>query len=378
LEGKSSSLSVMSDIYRMRGDYDRAESLLRQSLALVQQLGHLEGLATNLKNLGTIAQIRGDTATALAHYQNALVTFEQLGMPRETQQVRGLIAGLEGGSASSPDPVRQLSAQARAAAQAGRAEEAVSAQEQAVVLARARAGEMEAGGEAGRGAHREALVTLSVLLYNLAMYYQGADRHDEAVAALEEVVALDERTGHPDLESDRQALEQARALAAMSPQEREALAATASRADEIESDIEAQLAGLAPEERAQAEAAAREFLQRWEAMSEEEQAAYWAQAEAAGRREQIESLADQARDGALAALRGEVDRDALIRELEQVAWQAAEGEEPGSPSTPLRAGPWDELAAYLRAVAALLRGEPLPPVPAQYAGHIAALREAME
>jgi hypothetical protein len=99
--------------------------------------------------------------------------------------------------------------------------------------------------------------------------------------------------------------------------------------------------------------------------------------EAAGRRGQIEDLADQARDGAIAALRGETERDSLIQELEQVADQAAEGEDPGSPSTPLRAGPWDELATYLRAVAALLRGGPAPPVPAQYAGHVAAIREAM-
>jgi hypothetical protein len=297
-------------------------------------------------------------------------------MPRETEQVRQMIANLEGGGTQEADPVRQFTTQARAAAQAGRAGEAASAQERAVALARAQAEGMEAGGEA----HREALVRLSVLLYNLAGYDQGAGRHDEAVTALEEVVGLDERTGHPDLESDRQALERARLLARLSPEEREALEAAASPAGgsapgdlapaDLAAQLEAQLAQLPPEERAGAEAALREFLERWEGMGEEERAEQLAQMQAAGRREQIESLADQARDGAIAAMRGEVERGSLIQEIEHLAGQAAEGEEPGSP--------WLELAAYLRAVAALLRGEETPPIPAQYAGRVAAIRGAIE
>jgi hypothetical protein len=223
--------------------------------------------------------------------------------------------------------------------------------------------------EAGSDAQREALVTLSVLLYNLSGYYQAAGRHEEAVAALEEVVALDERTGHPDLASDREALEAARRLAAMSPQEREALQAAAAQAGGVDSDIEAELAQLAPEARAQLEAAAREFAQWLEQMSPEERAAQVAQMEAAARRTQIESLADQARDGAIAVLRGEAEREALIERIEGVAGQAAEGEAPGSPCL--------ELAAYLRAVVALLRGEAAPEVPARYAGHVAAVREVM-
>jgi ATP/maltotriose-dependent transcriptional regulator MalT len=90
---------------------------------------------------------------------------------------------------------------------------------------------------------------------------------------------------------------------------------------------------------------------------------------AAARREQIEALAAQARDAALAALRGEIERGPLAERLADLAAQAADGEEPGSP--------WDELAGYLRAVAALLRGEPAPPVPAAYAAHLAALRQGV-
>jgi hypothetical protein len=123
---------------------------------------------------------------------------------------------------------------------------------------------------------------------------------------------------------------------------------------------------LTPEERAQLEAAAQAFARQLEAMSPEERAELEAAARAAASREQIQSLADQARDGAIAALRGDTERDPLVARIEEVAAQAAEGEEPGSP--------WDELASYLRAVVALLRGEPLTPVPAAYAAHFAAIQ----
>jgi hypothetical protein len=65
------------------------------------------------------------------------------------------------------------------------------------------------------GEERESLVSLSVMLYNLAMLHIRQDNHAAAVPLLEEVVALDQRTGHPDLESDRAALEQARRAAGL-------------------------------------------------------------------------------------------------------------------------------------------------------------------
>lgn len=69
------------------------------------------------------------------------------------------------------------------------------------------------------GDDRETLVQLSMTLYNLAMCYARLARFTEAVQALEEVVALDERTGHPDLASDRAVLEQMRQRAAGLPGE---------------------------------------------------------------------------------------------------------------------------------------------------------------
>ncbi len=67
------------------------------------------------------------------------------------------------------------------------------------------------------GDERQHLVDLSIALYNLAMFHAGQQDFAAAVPLLEEVVALDERTGHPDLESDRAKLEELRQRAAGAP-----------------------------------------------------------------------------------------------------------------------------------------------------------------
>ncbi len=337
LKGKAASLAGLANVYMARQEWDKATEAINESLSIARRLGQTETIAFNTIYLGQVAQARGDCEGALARYREGLAIFERLGMPRETAQVRQLIASLEGGAGvSASNPLGQAIAQARTAAQRGDMDAAIAAQEQAVALVRAAISPLPPAGELGERA-REALVQLSVLLYNLAGYYSQADRHEDAVRALEEVVALDERTGHPDLESDRQTLQAARAAAAMSPEERALLQAAAQTAASQQQTLEAQLAALPPEQRAQLEAAARE-------------------------------LADQARDAAIAARRGQAEREPLIARLQEVAAQAAEGEAPGSA--------WDELAAFLRAVIAVLKGEAVPPVPAAYAGHLAAIQAA--
>lgn len=151
-------------------------------------------------------------------------------------------------------------------------------------------------------------MTLSVLLYNLAGFYGGAGRQEDAVQALEEVVVLDERTGHPDLESDRQALEAARRLAALSPEEREELARAAAA-------------------------------------------------------EQTQAAAASVRDQVIEALRQGVDRQALAAVAEEAAGRVADDA---------------ELSAYLRAVAAVLRGDPAPEVAPALAGPLAEIAAMVE
>jgi tetratricopeptide (TPR) repeat protein len=244
-KGKAASLHQMANILMARSDWLNAEQVLQESLQLASEVGVIEHAAFATVKLGQVAQARGDREGALARYREGLAIFERLGMPRETAQVRQLIASLEGGGATAPNPIQAALAQARAAAERGEFEAAVAAQESAVTLMRQ------------EGESREALVALSVLLFNLTGYYANVERHADAVRALEEVVALDERTGHPDLESDRQALEAARRAAAFSPEERARSKAEEAKAQELAGH----LASLPPEERTKLESDNREFAE---------------------------------------------------------------------------------------------------------------------
>ncbi|MBI4674484.1 MAG: tetratricopeptide repeat protein [Chloroflexi bacterium] len=358
LQGKSATLSMVANLYMENEDWDTAEGILNQALEISRQMGDMSGIAFKTVKLGQVAQARGDFETALARYREGLENFERLGMPRESAQVQEMIAALENPNApraaQPSNPLQQASAQARAAASQGDMDAAIQAQAQAVEMARA------------RGNGRDELVALSVMLYNLSNYYAQAEQFDKAVDALEQVVALDEQTGHQDLESDRQQLEQMRQLAALSPEERAARRARA-RETGTENDADApqaQLDALPPEQRAQLEAAAREAQARLAQMTPEERAALADRA----RREQIQNIADQTRDAAIRALRGEIPREQLAPQIERVAAQAAEGEAPDSP--------WAEVAVFLRAVSALLQGNAKPVVPSAYAGHWAAIRDA--
>ncbi len=220
------------------------------------------------------------------------------------------------------EPLAAAVGTARAAAARRDWAAAVEAGEQAVELGR----------QAGDSA--EALRSLSVMLFNLASFYSQVERFDDAVRALEEVVALDERIGHEDLESDRQALEQARMMASMSPEER---AEMGRQSEELAQLVQ----NMPPEERAALEVDAR--------------------------RAQIEQMIDAVQQQALAALRGEGDCEPLVEQMRAAAQHASGNEDLGDAR--------EDVAGYFAAVAAVLAGETPSSVPAAYAPQIAALRE---
>ncbi len=359
-QGKAASLSQMSDIFVQRGKLKEAEELLLESLELGKQIQHIDGIAFRTVKLGQISQARGDKETALARYRDGLAIFERIGMP-EANQVRGMIANLESGTETDDNPIAQAITQARTSAQRGDAEAAIKYQEQAVELAR------EAGLE------REALVMLSVVLYNLAGYYSNVERHEDAVKVLEEVVAIDEQTGHQDLESDRQTLEVAKKMASLSPEERQQLVQQAqeeqnalNEEDGFEAQLQAQLAQLPPEQRAQAEVQIRKAFEEFQRMSPDEQAAVLEQQ----RRAQIDNAADQVRDAGLAYARKQAPRKDVLDMLENAANQRKANEKPGSP--------WLEVAALCDALVALIKGEPVPPVPAAYVSHFSAVQSEIK
>jgi tetratricopeptide (TPR) repeat protein len=358
LQGKGATLSGMANVYMAQNHWEQAAELVQQAVEIGKRMGDAERIAFDTTKLGQIAQASGDDETALAHYKEGLERFERLGMSREIQQVQGLIAQLQGGAPPAPaDPLAQAVAQARSAAQAGDLPAAIQAQEQAVALVRSQL-PSPPGGELAPE-HKDALTTLSVLLYNLAGYYSQADRYKDAVQALEDVVRLDEQTDHQDLESDRQALEAARQMAALSPEEREQLRQNAPPGQDLPEELRQQLESLSPQERAQFEAAAAEFAARLQEISPAER-----------QQLEIEALLGQVGAAAAAVRKGEAPLEAVLPQIEQAANRAAEGEEPGSP--------WDGAARYLRAVAAVLKGETPPPVPEAYAANLAALLEIDE
>jgi tetratricopeptide (TPR) repeat protein len=220
-------------------------------------------------------------------------------------------------------PLAAVVSQARAAAARGDWPAAIESGEQVVELVRQ------------AGDSREALTTLSVMLFNLSGYYAEAERFDDAVRALEEVVALDERTGHEDLAADRRALEQARMLAAMSPEER---AAFQRQAEEFATRLQ----NMSPEERAELQDHAR--------------------------RVEIQQLVEHIQKKALASLGGDGDGRPLIENLRKAAQQAWTDDHLGEAR--------EDVAGYFAAVAAILSGEAPTFVPAAYAPQIAELRES--
>jgi tetratricopeptide (TPR) repeat protein len=358
---KARLLSQMSNVYWEKKEYDQAQLLVERSIELGRQIGSLESVAYNTLKMGQLSQVRGDETNALSCFRESLALFERLGARPMVVEIHKMIAEIEDDTVVTDDPLTQAVAQARSAAARGDIPSAIQYQEQAVELIR------------GAGQEREALIRLSVMLYNLAGFYLDAERHENAVNALEEVVAIDEQTGHQDLESDRRTLEAARRIASMSPEERAERQKQAQEAqesnresDDFESQLQARLAQLPPEQRAQAEAQIRGAFEEFQRMTPEQQAAVMDQ----NRRAQIDHAANQARDAALAYFRKQAPRKDILDYLTELAQKAREGEQPGSP--------WLEVAALCNSLIALIKQEHVPPVPAKYAAHFSAVQQEIK
>jgi tetratricopeptide (TPR) repeat protein len=302
LEGKSAALSGAAGIHMARENWEAAEEKLVESLNLAEQLNWTEAVAADTVKLGQVAQARGDLEMSLERYHEGLALYEQLDMPHETERLEELIATLPASAVSEPPEVSRLAQLA--------AEARTAAQNGRFD----RAVEVQKEAVALAREHddsRDSLVALTVQLYYLAIYQGRVKAYGEAVGALEEAYDLARRTGYEQIERIREALEGARESAAQSPEEQAELKAVAAR-------------------------------------------------------RQMDNIADQTRDAAIAALRGEVDRETLAARLDDVVARAGK-EAPGSPRA--------ELATFVGATAALLRGEPAPAVPDAYTNHMKAIEK---
>jgi len=79
LEGMATAHGNLGLISRRRGDLDQAEAMHRKSLTIHEKLGSLEGMANQYGNLGIVYQTRGDLDQAEAMYNKSLAINETLG-----------------------------------------------------------------------------------------------------------------------------------------------------------------------------------------------------------------------------------------------------------------------------------------------------------
>jgi Effector-associated domain 7/CHAT domain/Tetratricopeptide repeat len=245
VKGKASTLIMIAQLHVMRREREAALAAARESIAIFTHLRAPRELAQAREILATIEawtdEAEGPALATPARLAGALVAMT-------TAALRGDEAGAQARAAlSQAAQDAQLGAYAAALANAlerepGAPQQVLAAAEtllaeaspaeRATVLSGvanvadllgdtdvelvARRQAIDAQRHAGDD--RETLVQLSVMLYNLAMLHQNQGDFGTALPLLEEVVALDLRTGHPDLESDRAALEAARRRAAGQPE----------------------------------------------------------------------------------------------------------------------------------------------------------------
>jgi hypothetical protein len=290
------------------------------------------------------AQAQLPLPAAQAAWLGALAAWLDTAGAAQGDQLASAAAALAAGAADE-EQLPLLEAAARLLDRLERPAAAAALQQQAVDFLRT------------RPAARATQEQLSILLFNLSNFLGNAGQLDAAVAALEEVVAIDERWQLPDLASDRQA------LAALRGDTAEVTAADAPpaplHAAEFAAALRSHMAQLPPAERAQAEAALAQFEQ----LSPAEQQALLA----AGARTQAEAALAEEADGLVAtalAAAAAGTAAALAPKLEAAADVYAEGVAADSP--------YGQLAQFARALAAHLTGAPPRPVPPALAEHFAA------
>ena len=83
-------------IYQTRGELDRAEEMHKMSLAINENLGRQEGMATTYTNLGLVAEDRGDVDRARELWTKARDLYAKIGIPHEVNDVQGWLDGLPG------------------------------------------------------------------------------------------------------------------------------------------------------------------------------------------------------------------------------------------------------------------------------------------
>jgi tetratricopeptide (TPR) repeat protein len=80
-EGMAADYANLGNVYRTRGDLDKAEEMHRKSLEISEALGSKEGMAINYGNLGIVYKQRGNLAQAEAAWRKSLSLYQAMGHP---------------------------------------------------------------------------------------------------------------------------------------------------------------------------------------------------------------------------------------------------------------------------------------------------------
>ena len=172
---EGTTLNNISQIYLSRDDYNKALSYLKQSLAIHRKIDDKNGEGTTLSNIGLTYKAQGNSDKALPLYERSLAIFREIGD--------------RSGEGSILNNIGQIyKAQ-------GDYVTALTYLEQSLVI------RQEIGDQAGE----------AVTNWNIGWTYKDQGNLAKAEQYMARTVEIDEDIGHPDLESDRKALEEVRA-----------------------------------------------------------------------------------------------------------------------------------------------------------------------
>ena len=90
--GAAFALALLSAVATARGDHDRADALIAESVALSRQAGDPAVVALRLESAGAAAGIRGDLDRAIARFEESLVLLRGAGNAREIGHVLANLA----------------------------------------------------------------------------------------------------------------------------------------------------------------------------------------------------------------------------------------------------------------------------------------------
>jgi tetratricopeptide (TPR) repeat protein len=209
--GMAPTLNNLGSVYQVKGEWERAIEYYERSLLICEKVGDEHGMATTFNNLGLVYQDKGEWERAIEHYERSLAITEKIGdeymVARTFNNLGSVYQAKEEWERAIEYYERSLAIKKKVGDEHGMAPsfnnlgdvyQAKGEWERAIEYYERSLAILEKVGDEVRAA---------TTMYNIASLYEDMDRYDEAVELLERVVEIDERVGHPDLESDRKALE---------------------------------------------------------------------------------------------------------------------------------------------------------------------------